>query len=86
MGGAMPMIYSMEEIRSRVSAVAERHGLKAVYLFGSYARGTATADSDIDLLIDISGTKKESSMKLQIVSSGALSKECVIWWHMIMAA
>ena len=63
----MPMIYSMEEIRSRVSAVAERHGLKAVYLFGSYARGTATADSDIDLLIDISGTKIKSLLQLSEV-------------------
>ena len=46
------MIYTMDEIVRFVKPVAEKYGLRAVYLFGSYARGEATADSDIDLLID----------------------------------
>ena len=46
------MIYTVEEIRRRITPVAVRHRLKAVYLFGSYARGEATDESDIDLLID----------------------------------
>jgi uncharacterized protein len=32
--------------------------VKKVYLFGSYADGNATPESDIDLLIDIDYTKK----------------------------
>ena len=32
--------------------VAEKYHLKAVYVFGSYARGEAREDSDVDLLID----------------------------------
>lgn len=45
-------IYSFEEIAERVHPVAERYGLKSVYLFGSYARGDADDDSDVDLLVD----------------------------------
>ena len=57
-------VYSIAEIRSRVADVAEKHGLKAVYLFGSYARGTATAESDVDLLVDISGAGIRSLLQL----------------------
>ncbi len=45
-------IYSVDEIRARVSPVARRYGVERVMLFGSYARGDATPDSDIDLRID----------------------------------
>lgn len=48
--------YSVEEIRRRVKPVAERYRLAAVYLFGSYARGEATAESDVDLLVDLTGS------------------------------
>ena len=58
------MVYSIDEIQSRVSAVAKKYGLKSVYLFGSYARGTANAESDVDLLIDISGTGMKSLLQL----------------------
>ena len=46
------MIYSIEEIKKRVAPVAKKYNLPAVYVFGSYARGNATAESDIDILID----------------------------------
>ena len=46
------MIYSLDEIALRVRPVAEKYRLKAVYVFGSYARGEAREDSDVDLLID----------------------------------
>ena len=58
------MIYSVEDISRIVSPIAKRYGLRAVYLFGSYARGTATADSDIDLLIDTTGTQIKSLLQV----------------------
>lgn len=45
-------VYSFEEIADRVRPIAEKYGLRSVYLFGSYARGDADEDSDIDLLVD----------------------------------
>ncbi|MBE6996970.1 MAG: nucleotidyltransferase [Ruminococcaceae bacterium] len=48
--------YTIEEIRRRVTPVAQKYHLAAVYLFGSYARGEATADSDVDLLVDLTGS------------------------------
>ncbi len=32
--------------------MARKYSLRAVYLFGSYARNEATEDSDVDILVD----------------------------------
>lgn len=54
------MIYSIEEIAARVAPIAEAYGLRSIYVFGSYARNEATEHSDIDLLIDTTGTNLRS--------------------------
>lgn len=64
------MVYSTEEIQKAITPIAVRYKLKAVYLFGSYARGTADENSDIDLLVDTSGTDIDTLFKL-----GALYEE-----------
>ena len=56
--------YTIDEIKCRVTPVARKYSLAAVYLFGSYARGDATPDSDVDLLVDLSGTGIDSLFKL----------------------
>ncbi len=53
----MSVVYTIEEIRKRIEPVALKYRLKAVYLFGSYARGEATDASDVDILIDRTGTE-----------------------------
>lgn len=58
------MVYSVETIQSIIKPIAQKYGLPAVFLFGSYARGTATENSDIDLLIDTSGTDIKSLIQL----------------------
>jgi len=45
-------IHTVEEIRTVVGKIAQRYGVQRVVLFGSYARGNATVNSDIDLRID----------------------------------
>lgn len=45
-------IYTIDEIKDIVAPIARRHGVKRVYLFGSYARGCATTSSDVDLCVD----------------------------------
>ena len=37
-------IYTIDEIRAIASPIAKSHGVAALYLFGSYARGDATSD------------------------------------------
>ena len=51
------MIYSIPAIAEAVLPIAEKYGLRSVYLFGSYARNEATEKSDVDLLIDTTGTQ-----------------------------
>jgi predicted nucleotidyltransferase len=38
--------------RAAILAIAARHGVTSVRLFGSFARGQAREDSDLDLLIE----------------------------------
>jgi len=61
------MIYTLDEIARRIRPVAEKYKLRAVYVFGSYARGEAREDSDIDFLVDISGTEIKSLLQLAAV-------------------
>ncbi len=51
------MIYSVKELKRRIEPVAKKYGLREVYLFGSYARCEATEQSDVDILIDRTGSK-----------------------------
>jgi len=44
--------HSTDDIRRIVSKYAAQYGAQRVYLFGSYARGDATENSDVDLRID----------------------------------
>jgi predicted nucleotidyltransferase len=54
----------MDEIKKILAPIAEAYHLPAVYLFGSYARGTATEDSDLDFLVDTTGTALKSLLAL----------------------
>ena len=58
------MVYTIQEIRSKVLPILVKYRIPAMYLFGSYARGDATEDSDIDFLIDTSGTELTSLLRL----------------------
>ncbi|MDR2355834.1 MAG: nucleotidyltransferase domain-containing protein [Clostridiales Family XIII bacterium] len=41
-----------EEICRAVGKAAPKYQIKNAYYFGSYARGTQTEDSDLDMLVD----------------------------------
>ena len=58
------MIYTIDEIRNIIKPIAEKYCLPAVYLFGSYARGTANEHSDVDLLVDTTGTRLKTLFTL----------------------
>ena len=48
---AKARMLTIESIKEAVSDVCARFPVDACYLFGSYAKGEATKDSDVDLLI-----------------------------------
>jgi predicted nucleotidyltransferase len=43
--------YSINEISGIIAPVAQSYGVRRLALFGSYARGEATPESDVDLRI-----------------------------------
>ena len=44
--------YTVEEIKQIITPIAIQHGVESVSLFGSYSKGTASAESDVDLKIE----------------------------------
>lgn len=43
---------TIDEIKKVVVKVGKKYGVKNAYLFGSYAKGQATEDSDVDILLN----------------------------------
>jgi uncharacterized protein len=82
------MILSKEQIEKAIKDYFTKKPVKRVWLFGSYARGEANEESDLDVLVDIEDNKKvglrylvwheeiESlvNKKVQVVSNAAVSK------------
>ena len=81
-------IYSVDEIKRIVEPIAKAYEVENVYLFGSYARGNATPDSDVDLRVDkgklkglfklgamYSDLEEQLGKKLDLLTTGALEEE-----------
>ena len=51
-------VYSVPKIISLLTPVFEAYKIKKAVLFGSYAKGNAVQNSDVDILVD-SGMKSE---------------------------
>jgi predicted nucleotidyltransferase len=76
-----------EQIKQTVSDYFKDKPVKKVYLFGSYARGEANEESDVDLLVDLDYEKEIGwqffgwndelkdimNIKVDVVSSRGLS-------------
>lgn len=46
------MVYSINQIKKIAVPIAKEYGVTSLSLFGSYARGEATSESDVDFYID----------------------------------
>lgn len=77
----------LDKFLPQIHDITKRYGAHNIRLFGSMARGTATASSDIDLLIDLApgrdlfdliGIKQEieavTGFKVDVVTEKSLSK------------
>lgn len=51
------MVYTIDELKQKIAPIAKKYNISTVYIFGSYARGEADEDSDIDVLIKREGSK-----------------------------
>ena len=47
------MHFLIKQHRTEILAIAERHGIRDVRVFGSMARGDADGTSDVDLLVSL---------------------------------
>lgn len=45
-------ILTLEQIKKKTQAIFKKNDIRYCYLFGSYAKGSPTPTSDVDLLID----------------------------------
>lgn len=73
------MILSVNEIKNKISPILASYGARSASLFGSYARGEATEESDVDLYVDGGDSKKLKSLisfsGLRLDMIDALGKE-----------
>ena len=47
--GTAKAVYTLAELKRIIKPILAEYGINEVYLFGSYARGEATEDSDVDI-------------------------------------
>ncbi|MBI2118439.1 MAG: nucleotidyltransferase domain-containing protein [Elusimicrobia bacterium] len=69
------------EIDLIVNRIVERFHPQKIILFGSYANGTATKDSDVDLLVimPVSGSKRDKIIEIRVaISESHLSKDIFV--------
>lgn len=52
----VPVDSLIHEKRDEIASIAARHGVTRIRVFGSVARGEATDESDVDLLVDVGPT------------------------------
>ncbi len=69
------MCYTIGEIKEKTIPVAKEYGIKQMSLFGSYARGSANDESDVDLYID-KGRLKSLIQYFQFVADLERALQC----------
>ena len=42
-------VYSLKQLKALIKPIFQKYEINEIYLFGSYARGEATKDSDVDI-------------------------------------
>lgn len=63
---------SFQEIMDEITAICREENVRELYLFGSYATGTATDTSDIDIVVK--GVKDMTELSLRIEKIKTLKK------------
>ena len=81
------MVYTIEEIKYIAIPIAKMYGITSISLFGSYAKGNATPNSDIDFIIDqgdligieyfslLNDLQEAFNCKVDLITTGFSNKE-----------
>ena len=69
------MKLNQKTVKKIIKYFSKKPEVAAVYLYGSYARGEARADSDIDLAVLVTDTRKYKGFSIpQVIISAELEK------------
>ncbi|MBE6489399.1 MAG: nucleotidyltransferase [Methanobrevibacter sp.] len=80
------MVFTIDDIRKRIIPIVMKYGINSFSLFGSYARGEATDDSDLDFVMDdgdlkglqyvslVMDLEDEFNCHVDVVSKGSSNK------------
>lgn len=63
---------TIEKIKEVSSRIGKKYGVKNIYLFGSYAKGKANENSDVDLIIERGDVKTYDSyydMRMELIDN-----------------
>ena len=72
---------AQQKIEEMVRRIVERFHPDQIVLFGSYARGEAGPDSDVDLLVvmPVSGSKRKVAVQIDLALAGmGLPKDVIV--------
>ena len=81
------MVFTIEDIKKRIIPIVAKYGINTFSLFGSYARGDATEDSDLDFIMDkgdlrglqyvslVQDLEDEFDCHVDVISKGSSNKK-----------
>lgn len=81
------MIFTIDDIKKRVIPIVIKYGVNTFSLFGSYARGEANEDSDLDFVMDkgdlkglqyvslVQDLENEFNCHVDVISKGSSNKK-----------
>ena len=81
------MVFSINDIKKRVIPIVVKYGINTFSLFGSYARGEANENSDLDFVMDdgelkglqyvslVLDLEEEFNCHVDVVSKGGSNKK-----------
>lgn len=85
------MIYTIEEIKNKIAPIARDYGINSISLFGSYAKGKANENSDLDFIMDkgeltgliqyislVNALEKEFNCHVDLISKGSSNKKFLV--------
>ncbi|AMK14781.1 hypothetical protein YLM1_0221 [Methanobrevibacter olleyae] len=82
------MVVTVEDIQKRIIPIVMKYGINSISLFGSYAKGNANEDSDLDFVMDkgelrgliqyislVEDLEEEFNCHVDLVSKGSSNKK-----------